>query len=96
MSEYSYITLTCSLKILIFAPTDGRVADLWKTFFVAFFFEEFDRFPVRESFSAPQKTVARKTGSMLGCARVHAFRIVNRRANGGLTLQHRAFRKLRF
>ena len=96
MSEYSNITLTCSLEILISAPTDGRVVDLWITFLVAVFSEEFDRFQLRESFSAPQKTVARKTGSMLGCARVHAFRIVIRRANGGFTLQHRAFRKLRF
>jgi hypothetical protein len=96
MSEYSYITLTCLLEILISAPTDGRVVDLWKTFFVPVFFGEFDRLPVRESFSAPQKTVAWKTGSMLGCVLVNAFRIVNYRANGGLTLQHHAFRKLRF
>ena len=96
MSEYSDITLTRLSLALVFAPADGGVVDLGITFFVAVFFEEFDRFPVRESLSAPQKTVPRKTGSMLGRARVRAFRIVIRRANGDLTLQHRVFQGLRF
>ena len=96
MSEYSNITPTRLLPTLVFAPADGGVADLWITFFTAVFFEEFDRFQLRKSFSVPRKTVVPETGSMLQCARVNAFRIVNRGANGDLTLQHRVFRGLRF